>query len=385
MARKSSLAETPNTQPLHVALDVRLIHNSGIGTYVKGLLRGFAELDENVVWSFIGPECDIPAGLKIERWIPFDAPLYSLREFWSYPAIPGADVYHYPHYNLPRARCPRRVVTVHDLFHIRYGSWPKGVYQKLFLRRLGWVRAHVLCDSDKVAEEIAQAIPSGRNRIATVPLGPGRPLPPSFSRKNPARLELPGGMKLAPPWLVAAGIDQPHKNMEFLLGAMGLWYRRRPTAPPLVWVGPSAEQAEKRLASLPAHSRAKIQILPYSEEMMEPLFAGAAGLVFPSLDEGFGFPPFEAMARGVPVVCSRMRPMIDQLGKAALWFEPRDSATLWRALDSLLDDATLRTSLIQEGLQQVAKYSWPRTAQETLAVYRGMMGPATATPPVTPE
>ena len=363
------------SSPLRVALDLRLIHHSGIGSYLRGLLAGFAELRAPVLWTLIGPQCEVPSSLHIERWIDFDAPPYSLKEFRQYPALGDVDLFHFPHYNLPLTDVRHRLVTVYDLFHLRYGSIPKRIYQRFFLSRLAWTKTPVITIARKTREELLAQTGIAAGRVTTIPLGPGRPIPHESEPIGPGGLRLQGEEALSPPWFLAVGIDKPHKNMEFLLATMALWYRRRPDAPPLVWVGASPEHLPRRAASVPAHARTKILLRPYQPDgVLEQLYAGAEALIFPSVDEGFGFPPLEAMTRGVPVICSRRRPMTDLLGDAPLWFDPKDSATLWRALDRLTDEAGLRSEAIERGRLQAAKLSWLHTARETFALYTRLTG-----------
>ena len=93
-------------------------------------------------------------------------------------------------------------------------------------------------------------------------------------------------------------------------------------------------------------------------------------MVFPWLYEGFGLPPLEAMATGTPVVAARTSSLPEVLGDAALYVEPRDADGWAAALARILDDAALRADLARRGTLQAARYSWERTARETLAVYR---------------
>lgn len=368
--------ETPGSpdraRSLHVALDLRLYHNSGIGNYLKGLLHGFAQLDEPIEWTFIGPQVPVPAALKVRAWVPFDAKPYSWQEFRRYPRLSDVDLLHYPHYNLPMAGKIPVVVTVYDIFHLVYGSFAKRLYQRFFLFRLAHGRAQVLAISGKTHDDLEARSSIPERKITTINLGPGRPQP-SAKLGAPLRstITLHDGKTLSPPWFLAMGIDKFHKNMDFLISAMALWYRRRSNAPPLLWVGLRPDQIAERTASVPAHARAKIHFEPYRpDDETESLYAGAMALIFPSMDEGFGFPPLEAMVRGVPVLCSRRRPMTDLLGAAPLWFDPGDSATLWRGLDRLLDERGLHDEASERGLRQAAKYNWRETARKTLEVYR---------------
>jgi glycosyltransferase involved in cell wall biosynthesis len=158
--------------------------------------------------------------------------------------------------------------------------------------------------------------------------------------------------------------------MDFLIAALAMWHRRRPEAPPLIWTGLSPEALKARAARMPAEARRRVLLETYREpEFLEALHRGALALVFPSLDEGFGFPPLEAMARGTPVVCAERRPMTDLLGDAPLWFDPVDSASLWGALDRLIDEPGLRERTIERGRRQVHRFSWLECARRTYRLY----------------
>ncbi|MCL5269976.1 MAG: glycosyltransferase family 4 protein, partial [bacterium] len=290
-------------------------------------------------------------------------------ELLRHPGAHRADVFHYPHYNLPWVNSRRCVVNVFDLFHLRYGSLLRRRYQAFFLWRLRWSRAIILTSSAKTRREIEDIAQIGRDRVIEVPLGAGRPIPREDVR--PPALQSLAATPLRPPWLLAIGIDQPHKNVDFLISALGLYFQRRPEAPPLVWLGLSEADCERRGRQLPAFLRPRIALEPYAPpERAEAIMRGAGALVFPSLDEGFGLPPLEAMARGTPVLCARREPMTAILGDAPLYFEPTESASLWRMLDRLLDmPAAVRADIIDRGRRQAARYRWAATARETFNVY----------------
>ena len=105
------------------------------------------------------------------------------------------------------------------------------------------------------------------------------------------------------------------------------------------------------------------------EETLKQLYAKAKAFVFPSLSEGFGLPPLEAMTRGLPVVASRAGSLPEVLGNACHYFDPRDLEDMEKKIEEVLTQEKLRKSLIFKGKRQVNKYSWERMAQETREVY----------------
>jgi len=106
-----------------------------------------------------------------------------------------------------------------------------------------------------------------------------------------------------------------------------------------------------------------------SEKELDKLYKNAALYVFPSLSEGFGLPPLEAMARGVPVVSSNAACLPEILGDAALYFDPLDIDDMARQIKKALLDKNLRKKLIKKGFEQIKKYSWKKMAEETLRLY----------------
>ena len=109
---------------------------------------------------------------------------------------------------------------------------------------------------------------------------------------------------------------------------------------------------------------------PIADEDLPALYAGAQLFVFPSLYEGFGLPVIEAMACGTAVACSHSSSLPEVAGEAALYFDPENSAEIARQIGRLLQNDELRSKMAQQSLQQAKQFSWTRTAQETLKIYR---------------
>ncbi|MEZ4663133.1 MAG: glycosyltransferase family 1 protein [Caldilineaceae bacterium] len=178
-------------------------------------------------------------------------------------------------------------------------------------------------------------------------------------------------IRAAGQFLFYFGINKPHKNLPALIDAYAQW--RTASAYPLVIAGawderyPEAKQAaaQKNLGD------SVIFLGPIPDADLPALYAAATAFIFPSRYEGFGLPVLEAMACGTPVACSNTSSLPEVAGDAALLFAPDDINAIAGALTQLTDSST-RLRLRERGLQQAARFTWRRTAEQTLAVYRSL-------------
>jgi glycosyltransferase involved in cell wall biosynthesis len=262
---------------------------------------------------------------------------------------------------------PRYLLTIHDLEASMGPGWTTRFIHRWGLRRATGRNLRLIATSAKARDALDMLSPRLRESIWMIHSGPGnvRAFPAS------ARASASVAHKR---WFLTTSEGGRAENMNFLIAAMALWYRKRPDAPRLIWAGDASSEMQDRWTRIPARARHHIRVMPVeSEEMRDQLFGEAIALIIPDLEPAHAYDALEAMSRGVPVMCARRRPFTDLLGQAPLWFDPRDSSTLWRALDALLDDATLRPEVVRRGLREAARYDWRDTAEMTLGAYRQLM------------
>lgn len=211
----------------------------------------------------------------------------------------------------------------------------------------------ILSDSAHTRAELLAQTTIPPERITVVPLGV-RATPPGTRPINAQ----------GSPFILHVGSCQPRKNLAVLLRALA----RVPTAR-LVQVGGQADAKLKELIDK-LGLRPRIQWMgQVSEANLQQWYRAASVLVFPSFYEGFGLPVLEAMAAGVPVICSNATSLPEVAGEAALLFDPQDADTLAAHLQQVLGDAALRQQMIEAGYTQSRLFTWERTARATLAVY----------------
>jgi alpha-1,3-rhamnosyl/mannosyltransferase len=287
-------------------------------------------------------------------------------------------LYHEPNF-LPFNFDGPTVITAHDLSWIRYPETHPDervkVMNELFPRALERA-AHILTDASYVRQEIIEEFGVAPERITSVPLGARAVFQPRAEAQCRAVLAERGLDYRG--FVLCVGTLEPRKNLELAIRAhstLSASYRRRR---PLVLVGMRG-WLTSNLESLmqPLVASGEIRPLGFtSEEDLAVLYAAAQVMVYPSLYEGFGLPPLEAMASGTPVIVSNRSTLPEVVGGAGVQIEANDDAGLRDALRRFDEDPAFWAGHAAASLEQAARFSWQRCARETLAVYRQVLAQA---------
>jgi len=363
---------------------------TGIGRYSYELARHLQARTDIDELRFFARRCfvdDIPVaaeasgnGHKLKRWVQqsyiatqayrIAAGVLKARALNGY----GDFLYHSPNFYLPRFS-GRRVATFHDLspFVRPQGLRPSRArfLQNELTATLERADA-LITDSNFTRLELAGHFSWPLEKIHVVPLASGsefHPRAPNQLHRPLARYGLAAGG-----YTLFVGTIEPRKNIDMLLDAYGrlpLPLRQRTPLVLAGYRGWCSEKIHARIQAAQAQGWARYLGFTPAEDLPF-LFAGARLFAFPSLYEGFGLPVLEAMSSGVPVVCSNNTSLPEVAGGAALMCDAQD-VDLWTRLlhQGLLDDAW-RTTAISCGLRHSTRFSWPRCAMETMAVYRAV-------------
>jgi glycosyltransferase involved in cell wall biosynthesis len=353
---------------------------TGIGRYVQqllGVLPGLFPDDDDVVataFTLRGAGelgAALPPGVS-PRARP--APARLLRAAWQRAEWPPVelltgrlDVFHGTNFVLPPTRSAAGVLTVHDLAYLVHRDTVSADSARL--REIvprGLARAGVVCvPSESVAAEIQDAYGLAPDRVQVTPLG----VDPAWAAAVPLAEDRRRALGLDRPYLLFVGTLEPRKNLAVLLQAFAAACAASPDGPLLALAGPAGWGQE---ADVPAPAAGRVVRLGYLEEPdLRRLVAGAQALVFPSVYEGFGLPPLEAFASGVPVVASDIPTTRETVGR-----EPGLARLVpVTDVDALADALTTDWADADEPDRRrrrravAARYTWTATAELTRQAY----------------
>jgi glycosyltransferase involved in cell wall biosynthesis len=361
---------------LRIGVDARKLRDGGIGTYIRNLLTVFfgrPEGHEYVVFLLEEDLGSLPRKGSPGEDVKVRAGKYSVSEHWLLARAARrahVDLYHSPHYTLPLPiQCPA-IVTVHDLIHVRFARFfpaGAGIYARTIARAAVRKARIVLVDSSHVREDVREILGVSTDRVRVVPLGISK----EFTRRPAADSErFLQERKLPSAYFLYVGARKKHKNIALLIDAL----ERLPRSErlPLVLSGPAwrpthplAQRAVHAGVSSCIHFSGPL----HDENELALLYSGAALYVQPSLDEGFGLPPLEAMACGTPVLSSSAGALKETLGEAAVLLPPSEPEIWAEAMTELLQNSLRREELIRRGIARSRGFTWERTAQLTMEAY----------------
>jgi glycosyltransferase involved in cell wall biosynthesis len=355
---------------------------TGVGRYTYSLIRELATIDRQNEYILFqgreGHENYAPPGPNF-RSVEAEIPWFTVREQLSMPRLLARerlDLVHYPHLTVPLTSTTPFVVTIHDLNYLdpdaTRRATGRGAFRHAVLQagyRFGLAKARrarqIIAVSEHTRDEVARVLRVESSRIAVTHEGVD---PAGSVEPDPAILRRLG---LDGPFFLYVGAAYPYKNLPRLIDAFARvsgYYR-------LVLAGDQEDfgaALQQQVRTLGLGERVAFPGRVTDAELAA-LYDAALAYAFVSRREGFGLPALEAMAAGVPVVAARAGSLPEVCGEAARYCDPMDLDSIATALSEVATDTRLRTRLEALGRQRVAEFSWTRTAEQTLNVYRGAL------------
>lgn len=377
------------TETMHIGIDyTSAVHQgAGIGRYTRGLVHALSEIDHDnrytllVAGQITNNKYQIPNPNFRLKFIPLSHRYMTI--LWQRLRLPipvetftgRLDLFHSPDFTLPPSLCRHLLLTVHDLSYLRY---PEGAFpnQRDFLMHAvprSVARAsHILADSANTRIDLIELMRVDPGRISVLYPGVEDCFRPVTDEKALAAVR--ARYHLPPRFILHVGTLEPRKNLPRLIEAyarlqnsrleMGDW--GLVLAGGKGWLYEGIFEIVARLGL-----KEKVHFPGFIDDADLPALYSLADLfVYPSIYEGFGLPPLEAMACGTPVVASETSSLPEVIGEAGLLVPPTNVEALAAAIARALTDSTLRAELRERGFAQARKFDWHSSAKRLLERYR---------------
>ena len=364
---------------MRIGIDARKLHDFGIGTYIRNLLRQLARLDHDTEYVIFSrpDDCDALASLGPNfRTVPETAGNYSIAEQIKIPLAVRREritLFHAPHYVLPPlVTCPS-VVTIHDCIHLMFPQYLPN------RRSLAYARTSISLAAKRATRVLTVSESSKRDILRFVDVQPDKidVIYNSYDERfgiEPKEQDMDRvreRYQLHDQFVLYAGNVKPHKNLERLIEAFHLVRNRGLDHLKLVLIGDDISKYTALRLAVHRHNLHKyVRFLGYlPEETLAVMYRLAGVFVFPSLYEGFGLPPLEAMASGTPVVTSNVSSLPEVAGNAAVLVDPYDVSAIADGIHRVLTDQQLRADLRRLGLARANQFSWESSVRRVREIY----------------
>lgn len=403
---------------MRIGIDARMYgpKQGGIGRYIEQLIKNLEQIPAPT------PLCP-PSGrgegelefvifLRKENWDEYtpknsrfkkvlaDIPWYSWHEQILFPSIlnkENLNLMHFPHWNVPLFYNRSFVVTIHDLLLLHFPTraasalgpvsyFFKNLAYKIVLRHSARAAKKIITVSEFSKNDIHKTLGIPLEKIVVTHLAPtdsNKQIKQNTQIKQgeggrlnlPNLLTLPNLPHLDRPYALYVGNAYPHKNLERLLDAWKIFNEKYGNNFQLVLAG-REDYFYKKLPNLLTLLNLPTSAIIFtgfiSDSDLPALYQNSSLYVFPSLYEGFGIPPLEAMIYNIPVAASNRASIPEILGDAAIYFNPENTAEMAETIHRGLTDKNLRQNIIKNGQNLLKKHSWENTAASTLATYKSV-------------
>ena len=367
--------------PARIGVDCRKLLDYGIGTITSNLIKNLALVDTEDDYFLLGDPAQIQKPGPNFTVARERAKRYSISESIRLPLTARKlrlDLLHWLHYASSPIKPCRYVISIHDVNHLLFPELLPSRralhYAKSMLRLATRVADRIITASNTSKAEIVEHLHVSEDKISVIYNGVAemfKPQPPDevFER-------LKTDYEIYPPYILYVGSLREHKNVARLLEALSNLNVMIGCDQTLVIAGdhPKQRAVLERYVKRNRLSRSVHFLGAVPHEKLPILYSGAHLFVFPTLYEGFGLPVLEAMACGVPVCASDIHVLREVAGDAAAFFSPYEPFDMAEVMASVIMDPDIHDDLSDKGLKRASEFSWTRTAQQTLAVYREVLG-----------
>lgn len=368
---------------MHIAIDARAFYWTGIGRYIRNIVSEFLTHPSGHTFTLLVPEGkeqevqqDIHDSNNVFQYIGVEPSYYSYKEqtrFLSQLNKLDVDLVHFMHFNVPYFYRHPYVVTIHDITRFifpgqkRQSLLQQLAYESIFANAVAHAR-HVIAVSETTKNDMEQLPFKKVAPITTIYEGVDSDFSAPISLLSRQKIQLLLGTDR--PYFLFVGVWMSHKNLVRLLDAYQLVRKQYPEFK-LVITGKPVPGYSNLISYVRESNLEKEVIFPgfVPHPLLPALYAQSTALVFPSLYEGFGLPPLEAMSCGAPVVASNVSSLPELLGDAVEYVNPESTSDIARGMLKVIRNPEYAKQRVMLGKSHVLPYTWRRAATEHIRVY----------------
>lgn len=338
---------------------------SGIGTYIRNLLPRLKNGPFKLKVILNSSDLEKWKEASSFELILTETPIYSVQEQLKLPfLIPSCDLFWSPHFNVPLGmiRAKKRLTTIHDVYFLAYSHvlpMLKKIYSKAVINRAAKIADQIVTDSYFSQDEIVKYTSIYKNKIEVIHLGVDRTH--FYPHEHPERIRKK--YQLPERFFLFVSNLAPHKNIQGLVRALSFLKDEK-----VVFVGKQTQKGslEKIVKITPSLMSRLIFLGHVDQEDLPLMYQLASATIHPSLYEGFGFTPLEAMSCGCPVVVSKIASLPEICGESAVYVDPNDPEDIARGMQKIGSDRALCQMLKTQGLERSRLFDWDKTAERYL-------------------
>lgn len=352
---------------MKVAIDVQttLGQKTGFGFYVENLIKNIQKIDQKNKYFFIKPDSDKDLStLKRLIWDQIKFPRFAEKK--------QVDIIHQPCFSsLIFHQNVKTVVTVHDIINVRFAN-ELPFFSRQYFKRFMPFSYHgadqIICDSIYTKNDLVKYLKISEKKITVVHLAANEIFYQKVSLAQIKRIK--EKYNTGDHYFLHTGTINPRKNLQFLVRVFAQISKKYPKYKFVVigkkgWYFKKLSGIAKELGV-----RDKIIFTGYvNDDELSALYQGTEIFLYPSLYEGFGLPPLEAMASGIPTISSNYTSLPEVVGDGGMLLSPINESAWIKAIDKIINDRKFHDELSQRGTEQAKKFSWKKCARETIAVY----------------
>lgn len=375
---------------MRIGIDARFYGTvgKGLGRYAQKLIENLEKVDKkNQYFIFLLKENFdefVPKNKNFKKVVA-DYRWYTISEQINMPKILNQynlDLVHFPHFNVPIFYRRKFIITIHDLILLHFPTlkgtqlnpifyWIKFFLYKIVIGSAIRRSKKIITVSKFSKKDILANYPFLKKDKVVITYEACDKKRKKIFEKNDKILKKYAIIK---PYLLYVGNAYPHKNLDRLLDAWGIFLNKFSKGTDdlnLVLVGKRDYFYSRLLAKVKKEKIRNVKIIGFVEDKyLDIIYHQSIAYIFPSLYEGFGLPPLEAMNQGVPVISSEHGCMKEILGKSAYYFDGKDTDSISLAIAEIFKNKILRENLINSGYVRIKKYSWKKMSLETLRTYQ---------------